>query len=297
MEMNYLVLSSVLLGLTAGAIVFAMTRKLIAFFNENDENNNAGESRNDSILMGIVIPIARKMEKNRNYEKDITEANRLINITGKFWGGLSGAEVLAMRYVTALGGVIWGVVFCCILQLNAFIVLCVSAFAAIVMFMLPQDSLKREAQKRQAQFQRQLPGALDLLLIAVRTGLDLRSSIIYVADNYIDGAIKEELQKAKQSLTFGETLSDALLKTAYRMDVAEFSTLVIAITQSIETGTSIANTLATTAAEMRNSRLLTAKEEAQKVTVKITFPMLLLIVPGVFIVLLGPVILKLIFKG
>jgi Flp pilus assembly protein TadB len=203
MEMNYLVLSSVLLGLTAGAIVFAMTRKLIAFFNENDENNNAGESRNDSVLMGIVIPIARKMEKNRSYEKDITEANRLINITGKFWGGLSGAEVLAMRYVTALGGVIWGVVFCCILQLNAFIVLCVSAFAAIVMFMLPQDSLKREAQKRQAQFQRQLPGALDLLLIAVRTGLDLRSSIIYVADNYIDGTIKEELQKAKQSLTFG----------------------------------------------------------------------------------------------
>jgi tight adherence protein C len=181
--------------------------------------------------------------------------------------------------------------------LNAFIVLCVSAFAAIVMFMLPQDSLKRQAQKRQAQFQRQLPGALDLLLIAVRTGLDLRSSIIYVADNYIDGAIKEELQKAKQSLTFGETLSDALLKTAYRMDVAEFSTLVIAITQSIETGTSIANTLATTAAEMRNSRLLIAKEEAQKVTVKITFPMLLLIVPGVFIVLLGPIILKLIFKG
>ena len=135
------------------------------------------------------------------------------------------------------------------------------------------------------------------MLIAVRTGLDLRSSVIYVADNYIDGAIKEELQKAKQSLTFGETLSDALLKTASRMDVAEFSTLVIAITQSIETGTSIANTLATTAAEMRNSRLLTAKEEAQKVTVKITFPMLLLIVPGVFIVLLGPVILKLIFKG
>jgi tight adherence protein C len=81
------------------------------------------------------------------------------------------------------------------------------------------------------------------------------------------------------------------------MDVAEFSTLVIAITQSIETGTSIANTLATTAAEMRNSRLLIAKEEAQKVTVKITFPMLLLIVPGVFIVLLGPIILKLIFKG
>lgn len=57
--MNYLVLSSVLLGLTAGAIVFAMTRKLIAFFNENDENNNAGESRNDSVFMGIIIPIAR----------------------------------------------------------------------------------------------------------------------------------------------------------------------------------------------------------------------------------------------
>ena len=141
---------------------------------------------------------------------------------------------------------------------------------------------------------KQLPGALDMLLIAGRAGMDLRNAILYLADHYIPGAVSEELQRVRRDLAFGASLSDALMEMAGRLGVTELTSLVVALTQSLETGTSISDTLSVFTSDLRRRRLLGAKEEAQTATVKIAFPMLLLIIPGIFIVLLGPVLLKLI---
>ena len=86
------------------------------------------------------------------------------------------------------------------------------------------------------------------------------------------------------------------MRMAERLEVTELTSLAVALTQSLETGTSISDTLSVFTADLRRKRLLSAKEEAQTATVKIAFPMLLLIIPGIFIVLLGPVLLKLIYS-
>ena len=85
-----------------------------------------------------------------------------------------------------------------------------------------------------------------------------------------------------------------MLDMATRMELPELGSLCIALSQALETGTSMSQILAQATADIRKQRLLAAKNEAQKATVSIAFPMLLLIVPGLFIVLLGPVAINMI---
>ena len=292
MENQYLLLASVLLGLTVGAVVYGGAAKMISAWSGDAETPE--DSRKDSLLFQILRPIAKWIEKNGGHAKDLAECRRLLEAAGPFWGGMSAAEVLAVRYLMLPLGVLWGAVIGGALELGGLVMLALGLAAALILWMLPLDSLKRQAEHRRKNFMKQLPGALDMLLIAGRAGMDLRNAILYLADHYIPGAVSEELQRVRRELLFGSSLSDALMRMAERLEVTELTSLAVALTQSLETGTSISDTLSVFTADLRRKRLLGAKEEAQTATVKIAFPMLLLIIPGIFIVLLGPVLLKLI---
>ena len=288
MENQYLLLVSVLLGMTAGAVVYGVAAKIVSIW--SGEPEAAGDARRDSLLFLILWPIAKRIENSKGDAKELAECRRLLDAAGPFWGGMSAAEVLAVRYLMLPLGILWGVVIGGALELGGLVMLALGLAAALILRMLPVDALKRQADRRRRSFMKQLPGALDMLLIAGRAGMDLRNAILYLADHYIPGAVSEELQRVRRDLAFGASLSDALMEMAGRLGVTELTSLVVALTQSLETGTS----MSVFTSDLRRRRLLGAKEEAQTATVKIAFPMLLLIIPGIFIVLLGPVLLKLI---
>lgn len=288
MENQYLLLVSVLLGMTVGAVVYGVAAKIVSIW--SGEPEAAGDARRDSLLFLILWPIAKRIENSKGDAKELAECRRLLDAAGPFWGGMSAAEVLAVRYLMLPLGILWGVVIGGALELGGLVMLALGLAAALILRMLPVDALKRQADRRRRSFMKQLPGALDMLLIAGRAGMDLRNAILYLADHYIPGAVSEELQRVRRDLAFGASLSDALMEMAGRLGVTELTSLVVALTQSLETGTS----MSVFTSDLRRRRLLGAKEEAQTATVKIAFPMLLLIIPGIFIVLLGPVLLKLI---
>lgn len=227
MENQYLLLVSVLLGMTVGAVVYGVAAKIVSIW--SGEPEAAGDARRDSLLFLILRPIAKRIENSKGDAKELAECRRLLDAAGPFWGGMSAAEVLAVRYLMLPLGILWGAVIGGALELGGLVMLALGLAAALILRMLPVDALKRQADRRRRSFMKQLPGALDMLLIAGRAGMDLRNAILYLADHYIPGAVSEELQRVRRDLAFGASLSDALMEMAGRLGVTELTSLVVEI--------------------------------------------------------------------
>ena len=184
MENQYLLLASVLLGLTVGAVAYGIAAKIISIW--SGEPETAGDARRDSLLFAILRPIAQRIENSKGDAKELAECRRLLDAAGQFWGGMTASEVLAVRYLMLPLGFLWGAVIGGALELGGLVMLALGLAAALVLRMLPVDSLKRQADHRRRNFMKQLPGALDMLLIAGRAGMDLRNAILYLADHILD---------------------------------------------------------------------------------------------------------------
>lgn len=288
---TYLWLSAVFAGLTIAVVVYALTSKCAGMFSSKSNVKNVGKERN-SLLISLLRPFASSIESSPRYEKDLAKYHRMLDMSGPFWGGMTPAEVVASRYIMPIFGSLWALVIGMAFKLPFLIIFVLILLASFIVSKLPESSLLSCVQKQKILFLRQLPGALDLLLISVKSGMDLRSSITYLASNYIDGPVKNELRRVERSVALGGSLSDSLMEMSDRMDLPILTSLIISLTQALETGTSIANILHMATGDIRKQQLVQAKTDAQTATVKIAFPLLLLIVPGMFIVLLGPVAIR-----
>jgi tight adherence protein C len=158
---------------------------------------------------------------------------------------------------------------------------------AYVGYYLPEWILRSKSGTRQKAMQRALPDALDLLSITVEAGLGFDAAVARVA-RQAGGPLGEEFHRVLQEMQIGKTRADALRDLADRTSIPELKSFVLAMVQADIFGISIAKVLAVQAREMRIKRRQRAEEQAQKVPVKIVFPLILCIFPSLFIVLLGP---------
>ena len=157
----------------------------------------------------------------------------------------------------------------------------------VVGYYLPEWILRSKSGARQKAMQRALPDALDLLSITVEAGLGFDAAVARVA-RQAGGPLGEEFHRVLQEMQIGKTRADALRDLADRTSIPELKSFVLAMVQADIFGISIAKVLAVQAREMRIKRRQRAEEQAQKVPVKIVFPLILCIFPSLFIVLLGP---------
>lgn len=154
-------------------------------------------------------------------------------------------------------------------------------------YYLPDTILRGHWRKRQEQMRRALPDSLDLLSITVEAGLGFDAAMARLAQE-IGGPLAQELHRVRQEMQLGLSRADALRKLAERTTVDELKTFVLSMVQADVFGVSIANVLHVQAREMRIKRRQRAEERAQKIPVKIVFPVIFCIFPSLFIVLLGP---------
>jgi len=161
-------------------------------------------------------------------------------------------------------------------------------------FMLPNLWLGMAAGRRCEAIRNGLPDALDLMVVAVESGLGLDAAIQRVGDEMSDvhPALTEEFQISTIETQMGTPRSEALTKMANRTDVAEMRAMVAVITQAEKLGTSIASALRTQAETLRTKRRQRAEERAQKTAVKLLLPLILFIFPTIFVVLAGPAALQ-----
>lgn len=158
---------------------------------------------------------------------------------------------------------------------------------AFVGYYLPEWIVRSKAGDRQNAIRRSLPDALDLLAITVEAGLAFDSAVARVAAHR-EGPLSEELGRLLHELQIGRTRSAALRDLGDRTSVPELKSFTMAMIQADTFGVSISKMLHEQAKEARIARRQRAEERAQKVQVKILFPLLSCIFPSMFVVLLGP---------
>jgi tight adherence protein C len=154
-------------------------------------------------------------------------------------------------------------------------------------FYLPNMVLHQRAYNRSDQIRKDLPDALDLLTISVEAGLAFDAALSQVARN-TTGPLADEFFRVLQEMQIGMGRTEAMRALGERTDVEELRGFVTAMVQADAFGIPIANVLRIQAKEMRVKRSQRAEEKAQKVPVKILFPLIFCILPVLFIVVLGP---------
>ena len=162
-----------------------------------------------------------------------------------------------------------------------------AVIAALVGYMAPNMYLYQKAYDRTKAIQKALPDALDLLTISVESGLGFDAALSQVARN-TDGPLAEEFARVLQEMQIGLGRGDALRALGDRTHVPELKGFVSAMVQADAFGIPIAQVLRVQAREIRIKRRQRAEEKAQKVPVKILFPLIFCILPCLFIAVLGP---------
>ena len=153
--------------------------------------------------------------------------------------------------------------------------------------------VKNAGDNRIKKLTRALPDALDLMVICAEAGLSLEASVKRVGNEMasVSQVMSDEFLLTAIELNFLPDRTRALQNLARRADMPKLRALVNSLIQSERFGTPLANSLRVLSAEFRNDRMMIAEEKAAKLPAIMTVPMILFILPCLFIVILGPVIL------
>lgn len=169
------------------------------------------------------------------------------------------------------------------------------AFAACGLgYLLPGMALGRLAKRRQHRIQLGLPDALDLMVVSVEAGLGLDQAIQRVADElaFAHPDLADELRLVNLELRAGSARSEALRNLGERTGVDDVSSLVAMLVQTDKFGTSVAQSLRVHSETLRTKRRQRAEEAAAKTGVKMVFPLVFCIFPAIWIVTIGPAVIK-----
>jgi len=172
--------------------------------------------------------------------------------------------------------------------------LLISFCLAGVGYMLPQFVLQKIVNRRQEKLDKALPDVIDLFVICMEAGLSLQATVNRVAEEIrpVCPEFYSELQITGGEMRTGIARDAALSNLGQRTGVQSIQSLVTLMNQSDKMGASIAQSLRVHADFVRTQRTLRAEEKAAKLPVKIMIPMVFFIFPALFIVILGPAVIR-----
>ncbi len=166
--------------------------------------------------------------------------------------------------------------------------------AAGVGYAVPGLMLAQKIAARQKQIQNGLPDALDLLIVCVEAGAGLDAAIVKASEELAIAypALAEEMRMITTETRAGKPRLEAFKNFASRTGVDDVRALVAMLVQTDRFGTSIAQALRTHAATSRTKRRQRAEERAAKLGVKLVFPLVFCLFPALYVVVLGPAVIK-----
>ncbi|MFL6165309.1 MAG: type II secretion system F family protein [Ornithinibacter sp.] len=168
-----------------------------------------------------------------------------------------------------------------------------AALAGAVGFFVPDLLVYNAGVKRQDEMRKGLADALDMLTVCVEAGQGFDAAIMQVART-VRGPIAGEFARVLSEIQIGKSRGEAFASLGARTTAPEVKNFVGALVQADRMGLPVAGVLREQAKEMRVVRRQRAEEQAQKVTVKILFPLLLCIFPALFIIIIGPGAIRLV---
>jgi tight adherence protein C len=238
-------------------------------------------SASDRVITPLV-DLARRAGRRLAPSGSLVRLNRNLELAGNP-PGWTVDRVLSVKGMGLVVGLVVGLLFLSGGFSGVLVMLALMAAG----FFLPDVLVFNSASKRQETLRLGLADALDLLTLCVEAGQAFNAALLQVS-RAVGGPISAELGRVLAEIQIGKTRADAFADLAGRTTAPEIRTFVTALTQADRLGVPLGAVLREQAREMRVIRRQVAEEKAQKVPVKILFPMLLFVFPALFIVLLGP---------
>jgi tight adherence protein C len=246
-----------------------------------------------SALERILLPGAKRLGRSlvrlTPFDLDRRVAEQLV-----FAGnppGWDAERVVALKVVGAIGGGLGGLLLMTLVPLRPVLEIAFIAIIGAIGYVLPSAQIKAMAAKRQKTIRRQLSDVMDLLTISVEAGLGFDAALAQVTKN-VPGPLAEEIGRLLQEAQIGVSRPDSFRHLAERTNVPELQGFVLSMIQADMFGVSIANVLRAQSQELRHKRRQRAEETAQKIPVKLLFPMIFMVLPALFIIVLGPGAIK-----
>jgi tight adherence protein C len=247
----------------------------------------AKAGQQDSEGSVLLPPWARRLALRLSPAGVSASLQRRLDVAGNE-PGWTADRVLAMKGIGLLvGAALAGLVGLHHLSL-AIVYATVGGLAG---FFLPDVLLYNKGIKRQARIVSALPDAIDMLTVCVEAGLGFDGALAQVARN-TRGPLAEEFARALQEMQIGLSRTQALRGMVARTTVPELRSFVSSLIQAGELGIPVARVLREQAVEMRIRRRQRAEESAQKVPVKIMFPLITCLFPALLVMIIGPGIIS-----
>jgi tight adherence protein C len=203
------------------------------------------------------------------------------------------AQRIMMTVVFGIGGF---AVFFMVLEWPFIQVILASIGGAALGYYLPVAQLDSATKKRQEEIVKALPDALDLMTICVEAGLGFDTAMGKVYEKW-DNDLARAFGRVLQEIQLGKLRREALRDMSYRMDVPDVTAFTGAIIQADQLGVSISKILRVQSEQMRIKRRQRAHEKANQAPVKMMIPMVFLIFPSIWVVLMGPAVVLLKDQG
>jgi len=256
---------------------------------QDDLLEESGIKKNP-LFRGLMV-LARLMARlnvNLNLGAYETMLKRKLDAAGNPWG-LRPQEYLAIKQIGALLVGTIGILVHFVMAGHRF-----PLFNAVVMtgfgFMLPNIIINARIKRRHLSILQDLPFGCDLLTLSVEAGLDFGSALEKVVANGPPGALRDELHVVIQETKIGKTRREALTDFAARVQLQEVTNFAGAITQAERMGTGFANVLRIQSAQIRRGRFERAEKLAQKLPIKILFPIIVANLLSIGIILVVPLL-------
>ena len=164
--------------------------------------------------------------------------------------------------------------------------------------LFPHLYCKSLSQKRTLSVERELPFFIDLLALSTEAGLDLVASIQKITEkSSAQSVLAQELHIVLKEITLGSSRKEAFGNLQKRVQSKEIQSFAMTIQDADETGTSIAKTLKAKSDQLRYERFNRAEQAGAKASQKILIPMMMFILPAVFIAVFAPIALSFYYKG
>ncbi|WP_322797684.1 type II secretion system F family protein [Thermoflexus sp.] len=238
----------------------------------------------------VIVPILRQIAEfiSRFTPQSIIEdTRRRLELAGNPVR-LGAAEFFVLRILAGMG--LFGLAHVLLWQAPVVQRWALSLALGGIGFYYPMLWLNQQIARRKKEILKTLPDALDLLVICVEAGLGFDAAMKRVAERW-NNELGKAFGRVLQEIALGRSRKDALRDMAARVDLPEMTTFVAAIIQAEQLGVSIAKVLHIQADQMRLRRRQRAEELARQAPIKMLFPLVFLIFPAIFVVLLGPALL------
>ncbi|MBI5669016.1 MAG: type II secretion system F family protein [Chloroflexi bacterium] len=245
----------------------------------------------------VLLPMMRRLADvvvRFTPEKQLEETRHQIELAG-LAGSMEPTTFFAMRIGATIGLGLAAFMVFFVLSKNSNAIFYVIG-GAVLGYYFPVLWLKSKISRRQDNIVRALPDALDLLTICVEAGLGFDQAMGKVYEKW-DNDLAVAFGRVLREIQLGKMRREALRDMADRMDVPDVTAFTAAVIQADQLGVSMTKILRVQSDQMRVKRRQRAQEKAHQAPVKMMIPMVLLIFPSLWIVLLGPALVFLLGSG